>query len=80
MPILQMLPALGPMLVAVMATIYNNAVLLYLSLLAGTLCVFSVAFHVAVGAEAPNFVSVPNSIMALTEWMVGEVGSGCVHV
>lgn len=74
MKYMQMLPSLGPMLVAVMATINNNAVLLYLSLLAGTLSVFSVAFHTAVGNEVSSFVTVPHTIIALTEWMVGEVG------
>jgi len=76
----QMLPSLGPMLVAVVATVGNNAVLLYLSLLAGTLVVFSVAFHVAAGSETKNFVSIPKSIMALTEWMIGEIGCVCARV
>lgn len=76
---LQMLPTLGPMLVAVVATCRHHVVLLYLALIGASLVVFAVAFHISTGVETDTFSTIPKSIVGLTEWMVGEVGTVTGH-
>lgn len=70
---LRILPSLGPMLVAVLSTLSSSIVLLYLSLLAGTMIIFGIAFHVAVGAQAAAFSTIPTAIVSLFTLTLGEV-------
>lgn len=70
---LTLLPGLGPMLVAVTATLGNLGVQLYLSLLAGMIVLFGLAFNLSVGPDSPTFATMPATVVALFQIALGEI-------
>lgn len=69
---LTLVPKLGPMLVAVTATLRDMSVVLYLALFGLLMSFFGIAFHMAVGRETQTFGTLGSSIVGLFNIALGE--------